>query len=188
MKTLWKFIRPIYYSLIRFCGRVFYDSNYFNEKYFSKYGTGWVWIAKNLPFKVLFRINQEIPWPVHHTVSINNWKNISFNIEDLHIFQTGGTYFQAQDAKIIIGKGAQIAPNVGIITTNHDINNPALHVKGKDVIIGQNCWIGMNSVVLPGVQLGDNTVVAAGAVVSKSFPEGYCVIGGTPAKILKKLN
>lgn len=187
MKIIWVIIRPIYYLFIRFTGKIFYDTRFFSDKYFSKYGTGWVWIAKSLPFKILFRINQDVPWPTHHTVSINNWKNISFHNEDLHIFQTGGTYFQAQDAKIIIGKGAQIAPNVGIITTNHDINNPALHVQGKDVVIGENCWIGMNAIVLPGVHLGNNTIVAAGAVVSKSFSEGYCVVGGTPAKIIKQL-
>ena len=43
----------------------------------------------------------------------------------------------------------------------------------------------MNSIILPGVILGDNTVVAAGAVVTKSFPQGYIVIGGNPAKIIK---
>ena len=45
----------------------------------------------------------------------------------------------------------------------------------------------MNSVILPGVVLGPHTVVAAGAVVTKSFEEGYCVIGGTPAKMIKKI-
>ena len=43
----------------------------------------------------------------------------------------------------------------------------------------------MNAVILPGVELGDHTVVGAGAVVTKSFSEGYCVIGGNPAKIIK---
>lgn len=46
----------------------------------------------------------------------------------------------------------------------------------------------MNSVVLPGVSLGTRTIVAAGSVVTKSFPEGYCVVGGTPAKIIKRLD
>ena len=46
----------------------------------------------------------------------------------------------------------------------------------------------MNSVVLPGVKLGDHTVVGAGSIVTKSFPEGYCVIAGNPAKMIKKIN
>ncbi|MEQ1824103.1 MAG: DapH/DapD/GlmU-related protein, partial [Fimbriimonadaceae bacterium] len=49
------------------------------------------------------------------------------------------------------------------------------------------CWIGMNAVVLPGVTLGDRTVVAAGAVVTKSFPEGWCIVAGVPAKLLRSL-
>jgi acetyltransferase-like isoleucine patch superfamily enzyme len=46
----------------------------------------------------------------------------------------------------------------------------------------------MGAIILPGVVLGDYTIVAAGAIVSKSFPDGYCVIGGNPAKIIKKLD
>ena len=45
----------------------------------------------------------------------------------------------------------------------------------------------MNSMILPGVELGPRTVVGAGSVVTKSFPEGDCVIAGNPAKIIKKL-
>ena len=49
-------------------------------------------------------------------------------------------------------------------------------------------WAGMNSVILPGVKLGTRTIVAAGSVVTKSFPEGYCVIAGSPAKIIRYLD
>ncbi|MGF6348662.1 DapH/DapD/GlmU-related protein [Variovorax sp. W2I14] len=61
------------------------------------------------------------------------------------------------------------------------------HEEGEDIVIGEHCWIGMNVVVLPGVVLGPKTIVAAGAVVTKSFPEGNSVIGGVPAKLLKRL-
>ena len=44
----------------------------------------------------------------------------------------------------------------------------------KDVVLGKYCWIGMNSVILPGVVLGDHTVVGAGSVVTKSLSKGYC--------------
>ena len=46
----------------------------------------------------------------------------------------------------------------------------------------------MNSIILPNVTLGDFTIVGAGSVVTKSFPEGYCVIAGNPAKIIKQLD
>jgi acetyltransferase-like isoleucine patch superfamily enzyme len=58
---------------------------------------------------------------------------------------------------------------------------------GKDVIIGKKCWIGMNAIILPGVQLGDNTIVGAGSVVTKPFPDGNILIAGNPAKIIKRL-
>lgn len=55
------------------------------------------------------------------------------------------------------------------------------------MIIGENCWIDMNSVVLPGVMLGPRTTVGAGAVVTKSFPEGHSIIAGNPAHVVKEL-
>jgi len=58
----------------------------------------------------------------------------------------------------------------------------------EKVIICDYSWAGMNSVILPGVKLGSRTIVAAGSVVAKSFPEGYCVIAGSPAKIIRYLD
>lgn len=58
----------------------------------------------------------------------------------------------------------------------------------KEVIIEDYCWIGMNVVVLPGVHLGPRTIVGAGSVVTKSFSDGYCVVGGNPAVMIKKLD
>ncbi len=64
---------------------------------------------------------------------------------------------------------------------------PSAH-KGENVVLGDGVWIGMNSMVLPGVELGPHTVVGAGSVVTRSFSEGYCVIGGNLAKEIKKLD
>lgn len=104
----------------------------------------------------------------------------------MHIFQVPGTYFQNFKGHITIGKGSYIEQNVGIITANHGFANLDAHEAGRDVSIGKNCWVGMNAVILPGVALGNRTVVAAGAVVTKSFNDGYVVIAGVPAKIIKK--
>ena len=73
--------------------------------------------------------------------------------------------------KIVIGDYTQIGPNLGIISSNHDPYDNSMSVPGE-VLIGDYCWIGMGSVVLPGITLGDHTVVGAGSLVTKSFPEG----------------
>ena len=97
-----------------------------------------------------------------------------------------GNYFQAI-GKITIGHGTYIAPNVGLITANHDLTNLDIHLEPKPIVLGEKCWIGMNSVILPGVTLGEGTIVGAGSVVTKSFLEGHCVIAGNPAKKIRDL-
>ena len=96
-----------------------------------------------------------------------------------------GCYIQGI-GQIVIGDYTQIAPNVGIISANHDLYDNRKHIEAK-VAIGKYCWIGMGAVILPGVVLGDYTIVGANAVVTKSFSDGYCVIGGSPAKLIKRL-
>ena len=101
---------------------------------------------------------------------------------------------------IKIGNNVLIAPGVQINTASHPVewperhnpdfeNNPQAYfckTYARPVTIGDNCWIGAGAIVLGGVSLGDNVTVAAGAVVTQSFP-GNCLIGGVPAKILKRL-
>lgn len=88
---------------------------------------------------------------------------------------------------IHIGNGIHISPNVQIYTRNHNLQNVNLVDEIEDVYIGDDCWLGANCIILPGVKLGDHVVVGAGAVVTKSFPEGWCVIAGNPAKKIKDI-
>ena len=90
-----------------------------------------------------------------------------------------------------IGEDTIIAHNVTIVTENHG-TNPEIDAPyhrqdlvSNPVFIGKNCWIGANVVILPGARLGDNCVVGANSVVNKCFPDN-CIIGGSPAKILKR--
>ncbi len=129
-----------------------------------------------------------MPWPVAPGTDVPHPENIIFHPEDLSIFHVTGIYFQGIGAKTIIGRNCLIARNVGLITSNHNIANPNLHESGKDIEIGDDSWIGMNAVILPGVRLGPHTVVGAGAVVTKSFPDGYCVIAGNPARVIKEID
>lgn len=127
----------------------------------------------------------EVYWPVHSTSLVQNFKNIYCGIETCPGYSPGN-YIQAM-GKIYIGDYTQIAPNVGIITGNHDLVDNRKHII-KDVKIGKYCWIGMGAIILPGVELGNYTIVAAGSIVTKSFENGFCVIGGNPAKILKQID
>lgn len=173
--------------LVRIIAPLFYSKKYLRGKHFNKSDEGWVWVTKGIWRQKILGFNRFVPWPMSHTSTISNWENIIFDDEDINNFQSPGCYFQNFSGKIILGKGSYIAPNVGIITSNHDLVNLEKHVWGKDVVIGKNCWIGMNTVVLPGVVLGDHTIVGAGSVVTKSFKEGNLVIAGNPAKIINKI-
>lgn len=164
-----------------------YDKKYICGCHFKTWhSVGWRWVVKD--YKSCKRVgkNTDVPFPVSPLIKISRPENIEFHSDDLQNFQTDGCYYQAF-GKIKIGKGSYIAPNVGIITANHSLEDLSKHEPPQDVTLGEKCWVGMNAVILPGVELGDNTVVAAGAVVTKSFPEGNCIIGGVPAKVLRKL-
>ncbi len=139
-------------------------------------------------FQKLLRINSKIPWPVHHSSQfvISDMNNISFPPSFTPQFMSHGCYWQAI-GKISIGQNVWVGPNVGFITSNHDPNNPAKRMPAENISIGKNSWIGMNSVILPGVMLAENTIVGAGSVVTHSFEEGHIIIGGCPAKIIKRL-
>jgi acetyltransferase-like isoleucine patch superfamily enzyme len=134
----------------------------------------------------ILRKNYGPYWPVHWTSCVSgDWRNVICGIETSPGYSPGN-YIQAI-GQICIGDYTQIAPNVGIISSNHDVHDNSKHIISF-VSIGKYCWIGMGAVILPGVVLGDFTIVAAGAIVTKSFEEGYCIIGGNPAKKIKNLD
>ena len=91
--------------------------------------------------------------------------------------------------EVFIGNDVMIAPNVLITTVNHPLN-PAGRRKhlgiAKPVKIGNDVWIGANVTILPGVEIGNNVVIAAGAVVTKNIPDNS-LVGGVPAKLIKNI-
>jgi hypothetical protein len=165
----------------------FFERKYLSGRFFESSMGGFIWAINSIWTRNILRLAPPCPWPAHMSCTIINPKNIIFDPNDLNNFQSRGTYFQCPQAKIYIGQGSYIGPNVGLITSNHDMSQPQNHLPGEDIVLGKGCWIGMNSVVLPGVILGDGTVVAAGSVVTKRFPEGSLLIGGAPARIIRSI-
>lgn len=125
-------------------------------------------------------------WPMHPSSMVSYPKDILIG-KGVCPGYSPGCYLHGVN-KIYIGDYTFIAPNVGIMSANHDVNDLRLQTTANPIRIGSYCWLGMNSVILPGVTLGDFTIVGAGAIVTKSFEEGYCVIAGNPARIIKKLD
>jgi acetyltransferase-like isoleucine patch superfamily enzyme len=129
-------------------------------------------------------INRKAYWPMHFTSTFSGWVRYAVVGIGSSPGLAPGCYIQAI-GHLYIGNYTGLGPNVGIITANHSILDLRKWVQGE-VRIGDYCWIGMNSTILPGVVLGDFTIVAAGSVVTDPFPEGYCVLMGNPAKVVKR--
>ncbi len=111
-------------------------------------------------------------------------KNIVFG---KNVFVNAGCHFQDQGG-ITIGDGVLIGHNVVLATATHDLapsRSRKLHY--KPIVIGDNVWIGSNAVILQGVTVGEWAVVAAGAVVTRDV-EPYTVVGGIPAKFIRRVD
>lgn len=104
-----------------------------------------------------------------------------------NVFINAGCHFQDQGG-IRIGDGALIGHNVVLATLNHDIdpeNRGTMHP--ASIVIGKNVWVGSNATILPGINIGDGAIIAAGAVVTKDVDENT-IVGGIPAKLIRQID
>ncbi len=86
---------------------------------------------------------------------------------------------------IELGDNVQIGPHVTIVTDNHDLTDRYV-LKCKSVVVGKNAWIGAGVTIMPGVHIGENAVIAGGAVVTKDVPANT-VAGGNPAGVIRHI-
>ena len=127
-------------------------------------------------------INREYAWPVHYTSRVVGQVKIGRNVWK-SFAASGGCYIQGGNG-IEIGDDTLFAPGVKFISANHSLTDLKKWDPAPPIIIGKRCWIGANAVILPEVVIGDEVVVGAGAIVSRSFPDG-AIVAGTPAKLIK---
>ncbi len=92
-------------------------------------------------------------------------------------------------AKVKIGDNCQMAPNVAIYTAGHPVHPDSRNTAyeyGIEVTIGDNVWLGGNTVIVPGVHIGSNTVIGAGSVVTKDIPD-WVIAAGNPCKVIRRI-
>lgn len=109
-------------------------------------------------------------------ISIGEWTYINFNCNFVG------------DGQIVIGKRVMFGPAVTNATVNHPIH-PGIrrYMYAKDVVIEDNCWIGANVVITPGVTIGENSIIGTGSVVTKDIPKNSIAVGN-PAKVIREIN
>ena len=93
------------------------------------------------------------------------------------------------NAKIILGDNCMLAPNISIYTAGHPLhpdNRRLGHEYGIPVTIGDNVWLGGNTVICPGVHIGSNCVIGAGSVVTKDIPD-WSLAAGNPCRVIRQI-
>ncbi|KAA8729503.1 acyltransferase [Ewingella americana] len=129
---------------------------------------------------------------IHHaaTFIVRNNPNASINVgEGAYIGRYNNIH---TNSNITIGKDSVLSDYVFISTLSHGFDPSAGRIMSQEdqdkgpVILGDNVFIGFAAKILPNVKLGEWTIVGAGSVVTKSYPDGFVMIAGNPAKVIKR--
>lgn len=114
--------------------------------------------------------------------------DLGYNIHVGENFYAGYNCTILDIAEVIIGDNCMLGPNVGIYTAGHSIEPKDRNKSGyaMPINIGKDVWVGGNCLILPGIAIGDNSIIAAGSVVTRDVPSNV-IMAGNPAKILKSI-
>jgi acetyltransferase-like isoleucine patch superfamily enzyme len=117
------------------------------------------------------------------------WCDFGYNIEIGENFYSNHNLVILDHEKIVFGNNVLIGPNCGFYAADHSINTNRDGLRwicSKSIAIGNSVWICGNVVVLPGVRIGDNSVIGAGSVVARDIPAN-AVAAGNPCKVLREI-
>lgn len=150
---------------------------------FGLYAVNWI-------FQNVLRITSRRVRFLHFTNTISADRRFELTGEGEHAERclrvNGGILIQASNG-VKLDRSVLIAPGVKIVSGNHDLDDFSNESVNCDpIVIAADCWLGANSVILPGVQLLPGTIVGAGGVVTRSFGKGRIVVAGNPAKIIRE--
>ncbi len=125
--------------------------------------------------------------PISSSARFNHPNNIT--IGDRTNINRNCMIWAGDTAKVVIGKDCLTGPGVTIIASRYDVRGHNI-IRSyppyeRDIIIGDDVWLGANVVILPGVKIGNGAIVGAGSVVTKDI-ESYTVVAGVPAVMLKR--
>lgn len=124
-------------------------------------------------------VHIEPPFHCDYGYNIECGENVFFNVNCIVL----------DSMKVKIGSNVMFGPGVHLYTATHPLDKTERRLLeiAKPITIGDDCWIGGQSVICPGVTIGAGTVIGAGSVVTKDIPEN-CLAVGNPAKVIRKLN
>jgi len=134
-------------------------------------------------------IHHQNIYRIHPKASVRNAENIYLGY-DVRI-TLNCIIWAGKNSKIVLGDNVLIGPGAQLHATNHGYilgEGPMTYQNRieKDIILGNDVWVGGNSVLTAGIELADGIIVAAGSTVTKSFDEKNIIIGGVPAKKISK--
>jgi acetyltransferase-like isoleucine patch superfamily enzyme len=168
------------YSNIKLINFIFFQRKY------QLIGFNLVFI--NMLFQRVFRINSEAKWQINFTSRVAHPQQIKiYNVQDnasvfLSFASSGSCYIQANNG-IEIHKNVTWAYGVHFISANHSFKDYLTHKKSEPIKLMRNVWIGAHSVILPGVEIGEYSIIGAGSIVTKSKPP-FSISAGNPSRIL----
>jgi len=162
---------------------------YFNKKQFRSIGLGVLLV--NWVFQRILRVNGRCKRSVHFTSRVSFAERIvwmgdaSCREAEICLASSIGCYIQARNG-LKVDRSVRFAAGVKLISANHEERDRASFSSSPPIELAQNVWLGAGVIVLPGVKIGENSIVGAGSVVNRDIPANV-MAAGVPCRVVRAL-